>query len=142
MPRYDDVAVGTELPALVKAPDREQLVKYAAGSGDFNPLHYDADFPQARTLGDNIVHGRMKYASLGQLVSDWLGSDGRIVSLGANYRGMDMRGAKFVCRGQVAGKREEGGRRLVDLELWTESEAPDSSVQRTTTGTATVELTA
>ena len=142
MPRFEDVTVGDELPSLVKAPDREQLVKYAAGSGDFNPLHYDADFPQARTLGDNIVHGRMKYASLGQLVSDWLGSDGRVVRLAANYRGMDLRGAKFVCRGQVTGKREEDGRRLVDLELWTESEAPDSSVQRTTTGTATVEVTA
>jgi hypothetical protein len=39
--------VGTELPPLTKAPDRAQLVKFAAGSGDFNPLHYDADFPQA-----------------------------------------------------------------------------------------------
>ena len=142
MPRFEDVTVGDELPSLVKAPDREQLVKYAAGSGDFNPLHYDADFPQARTLGDNIVHGRMKYASLGQLVSDWLGSDGRVVRLAANYRGMDLRGAKFVCRGQVTGKREEDGRRLVDLELWTEAESAEASPQRTTTGTATVELTA
>lgn len=142
MPRFEDVTVGDELPSLVKAPDREQLVKYAAGSGDFNPLHYDADFPQARTLGDNIVHGRMKYALLGQLVSDWLGSDGRVVRLAANYRGMDLRGAKFVCRGQVTGKREEDGRRLVDLELWTEAESAEASPQRTTTGTATVELTA
>ncbi len=144
MPRFEDVTVGDELPSLVKAPDREQLVKYAAGSGDFNPLHYDADFPQARTLGDNIVHGRMKYASLGQLVSDWLGPVGRVVRLAANYRGMDMRGAKFVCRGQVTGKREEGGGRLVDLELWTEaeSESAEDSPRRTTTGTATVELAA
>jgi acyl dehydratase len=64
--------VGTELPPLTKAPDRAQLVKFAAGSGDFKPLHYDADFPQARELGDNLVHGRLKYAALGQMVSDWL----------------------------------------------------------------------
>jgi acyl dehydratase len=64
-------SVGDELPPLTKAPDREQLVKYAAGSGDFNPLHYDADFPQAQAIGGNIVHGRMKYAAMGQLVSDW-----------------------------------------------------------------------
>ena len=139
MPRYDDVAEGDELPPLTKAPDREQLVKYAAGSGDFNPLHYDADFPQAREIGDNIVHGRMKYAALGQLVSDWLGGDGRVVALSASYRGMDKKGDKFTCRGQVSGKRTEAGRRLVDLELWTESEA-DGSVARTTSGAATVEL--
>jgi len=66
--------VGDELPALIKQPDREQLVKYAAGSGDFNPLHYDPDFPQAQEIGANLVHGRFKYAALGQLVSDWLGA--------------------------------------------------------------------
>ncbi len=44
-PTLSEIAVGAELPPLVKRPDREQLVKYAAGSGDFNPLHYDADFP-------------------------------------------------------------------------------------------------
>jgi acyl dehydratase len=139
MVRYDDVAVGDELPALIKAPDREQLVKYAAGSGDFNPLHYDPDFPQARVIGDNIVHGRLKYAALGQLVSDWLGHSGRVVVLSATYRGMDLRAAKFTCRGSVTSKRTEGGRRLVDLELWTESEA-GGSVTRTTKGSAVVEL--
>lgn len=136
MPTYDEVSVGDELLELVKLPDREQLVKYAAGSGDFNPLHYDPEFPQARAVGDNLVHGRLKYAALGQLVSDWLAHSGQLVSFSAKYRGMDFRGAKFVCRGRVAAKREEAGRRLVDLELWTE--AADGTT--TTTGTATVAL--
>lgn len=70
------IAVGDELPPLTKTLDRLDLVKYAAGSGDFNPLHYDPDFPQARDIGDNIVHGRLKYAALGRVVSDWLSHRG------------------------------------------------------------------
>lgn len=138
MPTFDQVNVGDSLPELVKAPDRSQLVKYAAGSGDFNPLHFDPDFEQAKQIGDNIVHGRMKYASLGELVSNWLSHDGWVRSIGCQYRGMDMRGATFTCKGVVTAKREEGGRKLVDLEVWTE----DGSGKKTTPGNATVVLNA
>lgn len=136
MPKFSDLAVDQELPRLTKQPDREQLVKYAAGSGDFNPLHYDPDFPQVQALGDNIVHGRMKYAALGQLVSDWLGHQGWIRRIAVQYRGMDRRGEPFTCRGRIVDLREEDGRRIVELDVWTES----SEGQTTTTGRAEVVL--
>jgi acyl dehydratase len=131
-------AVGDELEPITKALDREQLVKYAAGSGDFNPLHYDPDFPQARDIGDNIVHGRLKYAALGQLVSDWLGHAGFLRRISASYLGMDRRGEPFTCRGRVSGVRQEEGRNVVELELWTEN----SEGRRTTEGAAEVVLEA
>ena len=136
MPTFDEVTVGDEIPSLAKTPDRPQLVKYAAGSGDFNPLHWDPDFPQAREIGDNIVHGRMKYASLGEMLSNWLAHRGRIRTMSCQYRGMDMRGATFVCRGVVTSKREEGGDKIVELEIWTES----GDGRRTTPGRAVVVL--
>ena len=49
--KWDDVKEGQALPELRKAPGVTQLVKYAAGSGDFNPLHHDYAFPQAKQLG-------------------------------------------------------------------------------------------
>jgi acyl dehydratase len=129
-------AVGDELPPLTKTPDREHLVKYAAGSGDFNPLHYDPDFPQALAIGGNIVHGRMKYAAMGQLVSDWLEHRGWIRRITAQYRGMDAAGAIFTCRGRVVDVRDEGGRPIVEVEVWTEN---DQGVT-TTTGRAEIVL--
>ena len=127
---------GDELPPLEKTPDREQLVKYAAGSGDFNPLHYDADFPQARAIGDNIVHGRMKYAAMGELVSNWLAHRGWIRRISAQYRGMDKRGEPFTCRGRVVSVAEQDGVNVVELEVWTEN----ASGEKTTTGRAEVVL--
>ena len=136
MPTFTSVNVGDALPTLEKAPSRLQLVQYAAGSGDFNPLHFDPDFPQAKQIGDNIVHGRMKYACLGELVSNWLAHSGWVKSISCQYRGMDMRGASFSVKGTVAGKREADGQKLVDLDVWTENEAG----QKTTPGKATVVL--
>jgi acyl dehydratase len=133
-----DPAVGDELEPRTLTLDRSQLVMYAAGSGDFNPLHYDPEFPQAVDIGDNIVHGRLKYAALGRLVSDWVEHAGFIRRLSASYRGMDRRGASFTCRGRVSAVREEDGRRVVELELWTES----AEGKKTTVGQAEVVLDA
>jgi acyl dehydratase len=138
MPTFHELAVGDELEPLTSTLDRAQLVLYAAGSGDFNPLHFDPEFPQARELGDNIVHGRLKYAALGRLVSDRLGHAGLIRRLSASYRGMDRRGETFTCRGCVTAVGEEDGHRLVELELWTES----AQGKRTTVGAAEVVLDA
>ena len=129
---FDSISIGDALPTIDKTPGREQLVKYAAGSGDFNPLHYDADFAQAKVIGDNIVHGRMKYASLGQCVSDWVGHAGIVQSISCQYRGMDLQGKTFTVGGTVTGKDEAA--RTVKVELWTK----DANGTTTTPGKATV----
>ena len=133
---WESITEGAQLPELRKRPDVPQLVKYAAGSGDFNPLHYDYSFPQAKQIGSIIVHGRFKYAALGELVSNWLGHGGRIRSISCQYRGMDFPDREFTCGGKVARKWEESGRKLVELQIWTENDEG----KRTTPGHAIVEL--
>jgi acyl dehydratase len=131
---WDAVREGQELPELDKSPGVTQLVKYAAGSGDFNPLHHDYAFPQAKQIGSIIVHGRFKYASLGELVSNWLGHNGRIKKLSCQYRGMDTPNQPIRCKGVVKRKWEEGGEKLAQLEIWTEN----GKGERTTPGEAVV----
>ncbi len=131
---WDSVKEGEELPELRKRPGVTQLVKYAAGSGDFNPLHHDYNFPQAKQLGSIIVHGRFKYALLGELVSNWLGLNGRIQKLSCQYRGMDFPDREMRCRGTVSRKWEEAGQKLVELSVWTE----DDKGKNTTPGQAIV----
>jgi acyl dehydratase len=133
---WEKIQEGDALPELRKRPGVTQLVKYAAGSGDFNPLHHDFQFPQAKQLGSIIVHGRFKYAALGELVSNWLGHTGRITKLSCQYRGMDFPDREFVCRGTVVKKWEENGERRVQLSLWTE----DDQGKKTTPGEAIVTL--
>ncbi|HET9062082.1 MAG TPA: MaoC/PaaZ C-terminal domain-containing protein [Candidatus Binatia bacterium] len=133
---WESIKEGDELLALKKKPTVTQLVKYAAGSGDFNPLHHDYNFPQSKLIGSIIVHGRFKYAALGELVSNWLGHQGRIRKISCQYRGMDFPDRELTCGGKVIRKWEDGGRKLVDLQLWAENDEG----KKTTPGTATVEL--
>lgn len=119
MPRsWDSFSEGDSLTELEKTPGVSQLVKYSAGGGDFNPLHHDFAFPQAKAIGSIIVHGRFKYASLGELVSNWLDHGGRIKTLSCQYRGMDLPDQPMTCGGVVKRKWEENGEKLAELELY------------------------
>ncbi|MCX7911967.1 MAG: MaoC/PaaZ C-terminal domain-containing protein, partial [Dehalococcoidales bacterium] len=133
---YEDINEGAELPALVKLPTTMQLVKYAAASGDYYQIHYDKDFALASGLPGVIVHGWLALAFLAQMVTDWMGTEGRLVKLSGSYRGMNLVNEDIICNGKVAQKSTEGGRHLVRIELWAENPRGD----RTVTGTAVVAL--
>jgi acyl dehydratase len=133
---WDSVSEGMEIPSLKKNCSTQQLVIWAAGSGDFYQIHYDKDFAIGTGLSNIIVHGALKNAFLGQLVHDWLGGNGRIKKYGCSYRGMDYPNEDIICRGIVRRKYEENGERRVDLEIWTEQ----ANGTKTTPGTATVVL--
>lgn len=119
---WEKVAAGDKLQEYVNTPDLTQLVKFAAGSGDFNPLHYNYEFPQSKKIGSIIVHGRYKYALLGRYISNWLSHQGRIRTISCQYRGMDLPGGKLICKGVVNKKWEENGEKLISLEVWIENE--------------------
>ncbi len=131
---WDSFEEGDTLPELIKKPGVTQLVKYAAGGGDFNPLHHDFAFPQSKAIGSIIVHGRFKYAALGELVSNWLDHGGRIKNIACQYRGMDLPDKEMTLGGRVTRKWEEGGEKLAELELY----AKNAKGQNATPGTAIV----
>jgi hypothetical protein len=127
------VQPGDELPELVKHPTTRQLVQYAGAQGDFYEIHYDQEYAHSVGLPGVILHGLLKAAFLGQLVTDWLGERGTLKSFEVSYRGIDGPGRPYRCRGRVTSVA--GGR--VELEIW--GEDPDGN--RTTVGTAVVEMT-
>ncbi len=123
---------GEELPDLIKNPTTRQLVQYAGAQGDFYEIHYDQDFARGVGLPGVILHGLLKAGFLAQLVTDWLGDRGTLKSFEVSYRGIDVPGRPYRCRGRVS--RVEGDD--VELEVWGE----DSDGNRTTAGKAIVVL--
>ncbi len=128
-----NVQPGDELPELIKHPTTRQLVQYAGAQGDFYEIHYDLNYALSAGLPGVILHGLLKAAFLGQLVTDWLGERGTLKSLEVSYRGVDIPGRPYRCRGRVTSVT--GGR--VELEIWGE----DPGGNKTTVGTAVVEMT-
>ena len=144
---WDDFKEGDEIPRLVKNCSTQQLVLWAAGSGDFYQIHYDETFAKGTGLKDIIVHGALKNAFLGQLLHDWVAPSGRIVRYGCSYRGMDYPNQDIICKGKVTKKYEENGEALIELDIWTETgEGKDDGRPKnpvgikTTPGTAVVAL--
>jgi acyl dehydratase len=133
---YEDVEAGSELPSLEKNPTTRQLVQYAGASGDFYQIHYDKDFAQANSLPGVILHGALKNAFLGQLMTDFAGAHGWLRKLAVQYRGMDQPGSKITARGKVTKKYIDGSDHVVECEIWLEN----AKGEKTTPGTATVVL--
>ena len=144
---YEDVEVGADITPLVKIATTRMLVQWAGASGDFNPLHYEDDFAKTIGVGAPIVHGVLKRAWLGHLMTDWIGKQGVLKKLSCQYRGMDYPrkmktieeakdGETWWCKGKVAKKYEADDEYLVECAIWVEN----GKGEKTTPGGALVAL--
>ncbi|MFJ7152017.1 MaoC family dehydratase [Streptomyces sp. NPDC100445] len=116
---YDDVEVGTELPAQSFPVTRATLVRYAGASGDFNPIHWNERFAKEVGLPDVIAHGMFTMAEAIRVVTDWTGDPGAVVEYGVRFTKPvvvpdDDRGALIEVSAKVAAKLDDNTVR-VDL---------------------------
>ena len=119
---FEDVEVGTEMPPIKKHPTTTTLVKWAGASEDYYPIHYDKDIAIANKLPSVIVHGRYKAACLGHLMTSWIGDEGVLKKLSANYRGMDLPCSVITGKGKVTKKYTQGDENLIECEIWLEND--------------------
>jgi acyl dehydratase len=85
---YDDVEVGTEIPAATYGVTRGQLVQYCGASGDFNLIHWNERFANAVGLPGVIAHGMFTMATAGRLLTDWAGDPSAVVEYGVRFSSM------------------------------------------------------
>lgn len=116
---YDDVEVGTELPARSFPVTRATLVQYAGASGDFNPIHWNEKFAQEVGLPDVIAHGMFTMAEAARVVTDWVGDPAAVVDYGVRFTKPvvvpnDDKGAVVEVAGKVAAKLDD---RTVRVDL-------------------------
>lgn len=134
---FDDVSVGDEIQSLTKPPVTEvQLVKYAGASGDFNPIHTVHHYAEKAGLGGVIAHGMLSMGFVGEHVTKWIGESGTLKRLKVRFIAMTRPGDIVTLKGKVTDKRESGGERLVECDVWAEKQ--DGT--KTVTGSATVAL--
>src|ERR1044072_3267807 len=118
--RFDDVEVGTALPAQTFPVRRVDLVRYAGASGDFNVIHWNQRIARSVGLPDVIAHGMLTMATAARLVTDWAGDPGGVVEYGVRFTKPvvvpdDDHGAELEVSGVVSAKDEEA--RTVRLDL-------------------------
>lgn len=79
------VEPGTELPPLSVTLRREDLVRYAGASGDFNPIHYNDRLAVALGLTGVIAHGMLTMAQAARVVTDWLDDPTDLLEYGVRF---------------------------------------------------------
>ena len=113
-------AVGDELPALVVAVTRAQLVRYAGASGDFNPIHWNDSAAASVGLPGVIAHGMLTMALAGRLVTDWTGDPAAVLELGVTFTRpvlvTDSGGAVVELTGLVGAIDEAAGTARIDIK--------------------------
>jgi acyl dehydratase len=131
---YDDVEVGSEAPERRLVLSRTDLVKYAGASGDFNPMHHDEILATAAGMPSVFGHGMFSMGFLCTALTDWVGP-GRVAKVAVRFSKQTWPGETLVTRVVVTAKREDGDRRLVDVECTLSNAEGEAKV----VGTATLE---
>jgi acyl dehydratase len=111
-----DFKAGDAVPELRVTPDKYLTNRYAGASGDFNPIHIDADFAKSVGLPSNILHGLYSMGLVAKAAAQGLGGgDPRALKkLTVQFRGMGLPEQEIAVTGSV--KEVEGNRVTVALE--------------------------
>jgi acyl dehydratase len=116
-PIFQALNVGDEVVNLVKEPvTKNQLVRYAGASGDFNPLHTDDESARAVGFDGVIAHGMLVMGFLTQAVTTWIPR--RLFrKIKVRFKGVTLPGDVLTMTARVAEKRIEGSSGIVTCSI-------------------------
>lgn len=94
-------------PRLETRFTREQLVRYAGASGDFNQIHYSDHFARQLGLDGVIAHGMLTMGVALRVATDWAGDPARVLDCSFRFSKPvpvpdDDDGAALVVTGTVS----------------------------------------
>jgi acyl dehydratase len=138
MVRFEEVAVGDEIPPRSKVVRREEVKAYADASGDQNPLHQDDAFARSVGFPGIIAHGMFTMAHLTKALTDWLGAPAGLKRMQVQFRQVVFMDETIVAGGRVT--ELDPATRRARLEVWVELERDGSRVLPIKNSVAEVEL--
>lgn len=110
--------IAMELDPVEHRPiDRLTLIKYAAASGDFNPIHWDDAAAREMGLDGVIAHGMLSMGLLGNFVRS-VASGAHTRRLSVRFKSMVLLGDVLTCRGRIREETEEARH----LDVWVEKQ--------------------
>ena len=116
-----DVAVGDELPVVVRRASRTQLFLYSAATWNPHRIHYDRDYAETEGHRDVLVHGPLQGAWVTQFLTDWAGPLGRLVSASWQHRRPAFPDTDYELGGRVLAVDASTGD--VEIEAWEQTPA-------------------
>ncbi len=116
-PIFEKVNVGDQVINLTKPPvTRQQLVRYAGASGDFNPLHFHDEVGRALGFEGPIAHGMLIMGMVAQAVTHWIPKSS-LKKIKVRFKGATLPGDVITVTGWVKDKRIENNKGVVTCTL-------------------------
>ena len=123
---------GAALQPITRGPiSRSQIARFAAATGDFNPIHTDEAFAQKVGFPSVIAHGPLTLAFLTQVLGRNFGPE-KVRGVTAQFRAPILPGDTLRVEGTVT--EVSGGRASCELRMV----RGDDEVVATGTGSAEV----
>ena len=125
-PTFEELSVGQDIGSRSIDVTRQDLVKYAGASGDFNPIHWNEAFATGVELPGVIAHGMFTMGSAVQLVTDWAGGPAAVVDFQTRFTkpvpvsdttGTAEAGAVIEVSGAIGAIDADKGTARVDLTV-------------------------
>ena len=109
---------GASLPAVIKNIRQDNINLYAKASGDFNPIHIDAEYARKTPLGGTVAHGMLILACVSQMMTnafgrDWL-SGGK---LNVRFRAPARPGDVITISGSIHHIEKDDGHQMIGCDL-------------------------
>jgi 3-hydroxybutyryl-CoA dehydratase len=123
---YADIKVGDEA-SFAKTITEADVVNYAGLSGDFNPVHIDAEYAAQSMFKERISHGML----VAGLISAVLGT--RLPGPNSIYLGQELKftapvkiGDTVTAHASVTEKRDD--KRIIKLRTWVTNQRDETVI--------------
>lgn len=115
---WEDVGEGEALEGFSLELTMTRMALQVSGSQDFYPIHHDQAFARAAGHADIFINTAFIRGCLCRVLTDWIGRDGFVRSLGFQMRKPNFLGETIDVRGRVKAKGPDG---RVDIDVWIEN---------------------
>jgi len=107
-----DAGEGAALGPYTVGASRLDLVRYAAASGDFNPIHFDHEAARAAGLDGIVVHGLLMAAWVARAAAAAGGGDAPLAEMKVRFRHALRPAQPAVLQGSVGAIDDQGLQRV------------------------------
>ena len=107
----------------MRQPGLHHWNRYAAVNDEFVPIHMDDEAGRAAGYPSAFGQGNLQWSYLHNVVRQWMGDEGTIERIACSFRGANVKGQTVTARGRVTSVVDDGDRRVIELDIWTENDA-------------------
>ena len=128
------IKVGDELPVFQRRTGLAEWNRYAAVNDEFVAIHMDDEAGRAAGFQSALGMGNLQIAYLHNLVRDWLGDRGRIITLSCRFNAPNLKDTVIRAGGHVTAVTPTENGVEIALDVWT----ADAAGNRLAPGACTV----